>query len=85
MDPAATTEAAAVAGESGDLALGLTASAVIFALYLLPTLVAFLRKHHNKAQILLLNLFLGWTFLGWIGALIWSVGTVKRPAAASLS
>jgi hypothetical protein len=42
-------------------------------IYLLPALLAEQRRHRNLVAILLLNLFLGWTFLGWVGALIWSI------------
>lgn len=42
-------------------------------LYFLPTIVANQRKHRQYAAILTLNLLLGWTGLGWIIALIWSV------------
>ncbi len=41
-------------------------------LYFIPSLVAWNRSHHNTLAILLLNLFLGWTVLGWIAALIWA-------------
>ncbi len=41
--------------------------------YLLPASVAGIRDHRNAAGIFLLNFFLGWTILGWIGALIWAV------------
>ncbi|MBI3602214.1 MAG: superinfection immunity protein [Candidatus Omnitrophica bacterium] len=40
--------------------------------YFIPTIVAKLRRHINFASILLLNLLLGWTILGWVGALIWA-------------
>jgi len=46
---------------------------LIFALYFLPFLIASLRQRKNILAIFLLNLTLGWTFLGWIAALIWSV------------
>jgi len=46
---------------------------LIFSLYFLPFLIASLRRHKNILAIFLLNLTLGWTFLGWIAALIWSV------------
>ena len=46
---------------------------LIFAAYFLPTLVAFLRQHRNMFAIFLLNLLLGWTALGWVGSLIWSI------------
>ena len=43
---------------------------LIFALYFLPTLIAFLRQHKNKLAIFLLNLLLGWTVLGWVVSLV---------------
>ena len=47
--------------------------------YLLPTMIAFARGHHQRAAILLTNLFLGWTALGWIAALIWSATAKQQP------
>lgn len=46
---------------------------ICLAIYFIPTIVAFMRGHRNRVAILLTNLFLGWTGLGWIVALIWSV------------
>jgi len=46
---------------------------LIFSLYFLPFLIASLRQHKNILAIFLLNLALGWTFFGWIVALIWAV------------
>ena len=46
---------------------------LIFAFYFLPALIAFLRQHKNKLAIFLLNLLLGWTVLGWVVSLVWSV------------
>lgn len=57
------------------------AFALVLALYFLPTIVALARSHHNAVAIFLLNLFLGWTGLGWIVALVWSA-TNRRPAVA---
>jgi len=54
---------------------------VVLSGYFLPTIVAKSRKHHNTMPIFLLNLFLGWTGLGWLAALIWS--TTRPPKAAS--
>ena len=42
-------------------------------IYFIPTIVAYSREHHNFTAILLLNIFAGWTLLGWVGALIWAV------------
>jgi len=55
---------------------GLTGLALLYIggfLYLIPTLVAWYRAHHNRPAIILVNLLLGWTVLGWIAALIWAV------------
>lgn len=41
--------------------------------YFLPTLIAGFRNHNNLNSIVVINLFLGWTILGWIVALVWSV------------
>lgn len=47
-------------------------------IYILPTYLAFRRKHPNKIGVMLLNIFLGWTFVGYVGALIWAlVGSEK--------
>ena len=46
---------------------------LIFGFYFLPTFIAFLRQHKNKLAIFLLNLLLGWTVLGWVASLVWSV------------
>jgi len=48
------------------------------AIYLAPWLLAVLRRHHNAAAIFVLNLLLGWTFIGWVVALVWSM-TYVRP------
>ena len=46
---------------------------LFFAGYFLPSFIAILRNHKNKLAILLLNILLGWTVLGWVGSLVWSV------------
>jgi hypothetical protein len=57
----------------------LTGLAFSLALLFLPALVAKFRHHPNTAAIFLINLFFGWTFIGWVIALIWAC---MRPAAA---
>jgi hypothetical protein len=51
---------------------------IITVCYFFPAIIAAFRKHHNLLAIFLLNLFLGWTFLGWIGALVWAATAVRR-------
>ncbi|HEV3045896.1 MAG TPA: superinfection immunity protein [Solirubrobacteraceae bacterium] len=55
-------------------ALGIGAFlAILFLPFWLPTIIAFYRKHPSKGGILALNFFLGWTFVGWIVALVWAL------------
>lgn len=37
-----------------------------------PSLVAWQRKHNNRAPIILMNILLGWTVIGWVIAIIWA-------------
>lgn len=46
------------------------------ALYLLPTYEAWVKSHPNFIGIALVNVFLGWSLIGWIVALVWAH---KRP------
>ncbi|HZZ61869.1 MAG TPA: superinfection immunity protein [Roseiarcus sp.] len=47
--------------------------------YLLPAIIAALRGHLDAAAIFVLNLVLGWTGIGWLVALIWSLtGNTRR-------
>lgn len=52
---------------------------ILGGLYFVPSLVAYFRRHLNKISIVLTNLFLGWTFLGWVAALIWATSDNCRP------
>lgn len=45
----------------------------LFALYFLPSLIAGSRHLHERTAITLFNLVLGWTFIGWVIALIWAI------------
>lgn len=45
----------------------------------IPGFVASSRNHHNAAAIWALSLLLGWTLLGWVVALVWSL-TAKQSA-----
>jgi hypothetical protein len=46
-----------------------------FVMYFLPSIVALARSKRDITAILLLNLLLGWTVIGWVVALIWAVKT----------
>lgn len=75
--------------EPGPLA-GLMILFVAGIIYFLPSIVG--RHSRNSQAIILLNLLLGWTVLGWVAALIWAVykerplqnpGTNAAPADTS--
>ena len=48
------------------------------AFYLTPTLIALARRHNNIAPILIVNFFLGWTFVGWVISLTWAFTELKH-------
>jgi ABC-type sugar transport system permease subunit len=41
--------------------------------YFLPFAIAFNKKRANTGAIFALNLFLGWTLIGWVVALVWAL------------
>jgi Superinfection immunity protein len=43
-----------------------------FVLYFLPAIIAFARHKRDTVSILVLNLFLGWSVIGWVIALVWA-------------
>jgi hypothetical protein len=44
-------------------------------IYFMPYEIAASRRHPSKWAIGALNLFLGWSFFGWVAALVWSLAT----------
>ena len=54
-------------------AIGIIGFIVTVALYFLPTVIAVVRHHRNLVAIILVNVFLGWTGVGWLVALIWAI------------
>lgn len=45
----------------------------------MPTIVAVMNQHPSAVMIFLINLFFGWTFIGWLIAMIWARNP-KPPA-----
>ena len=68
---------------------GFLFSFFIFTIYFLPFLIALIRNHIDSTAIFVLNLFLGWTFFGWVIALVWAVkkfdSNSKNSAKCSFS
>jgi hypothetical protein len=50
---------------------------LILALYFVPIIVACCREHHNVGSIAVINVFLGWTFIGWVLALAMACSRVQ--------
>lgn len=64
---------------AGNLAL-LALLTAAFTLYFLPTLVARTRRKSNTRAIFVLNLLAGWTFVGWVVAMVWAMTVERAPA-----
>ena len=52
---------------------------LVLLIYFLPVIVAWSRWHRNEYAIGMLNMFLGWTFLGWVIVLAWAFTDDTRP------
>lgn len=48
------------------------AEVVLTVIYFIPYFIALYRNHNQILPIFLLNLLAGWTFVGWLIALIWA-------------
>ena len=44
-----------------------------FVMYFLPSIIALARSKRDILAIFLVNLFLGWSVIGWIVALVWAL------------
>ena len=42
--------------------------------YFVPSVVAVVREMPNKGSVIVVNVFLGWTFIGWVVALAMACG-----------
>jgi len=54
---------------------------LLLGVYFLPYIVAAIRQHPQQAPLFLVNLFLGWTLVGWVVALAWASWNYDRPVA----
>lgn len=59
-------------------ALAIASFPIGVALYFAPLICAKLREQHNIGVILLVNLFLGWTLVGWVVALAFAFADRKE-------
>ena len=52
--------------------------------YFIPGIIAVSRRHRKATSILLVNLFFGWSVLGWIFALVWALRANGAPKAVAV-
>jgi hypothetical protein len=52
---------------------------VLISGYCLPLFIAIRRQHRNTMAIGAVNIFLGWTVIGWFCSLVWSLTGVNAP------
>ena len=66
-------------GRAEVVSRGCTMLTLLFltALYFLPAIIG--RDKRDAAGIFLLNLFLGWTLIGWVIALVWACAAEPYP------
>lgn len=64
MNNASATE------QSGSALIGLVLVFFIICIYFIPTVIAVSRKLNKPAGVIAVNALLGWTVVGWIGALV---------------
>ncbi len=50
---------------------------IVLVLYFLPSVVAVVRKVTHQGSVVVINLFLGWTFIGWVIALAMACRTSR--------
>ncbi|UWU20931.1 superinfection immunity protein [Rhizobium sp. CB3060] len=61
------------------LIIGLIATLI----YLIPTIIAFCRSHPNRWLIAVINVALGGTGIGWLGALVWACSAAHLSPTGS--
>jgi hypothetical protein len=63
------------------LGLALIIGAII--LWILPIAIAGMRGHPNFWPIVIIDVLLGWIFIGWVVALVWSMTAIQRTGQAA--
>jgi hypothetical protein len=52
---------------------------MMFGIYIAPLIIAMVRDHHRLPWIGLVNFAAGWTVVGWIAAVAWSLTAIRQP------
>jgi len=64
---------------------GFAGAVVLTVLYFLPAAIAADKGKSNAGAICALNLLLGWTVIGWVAALVWSLTKDAAPQAVQVT
>jgi Superinfection immunity protein len=75
-----TLATAAPGSGAGSLVLGFVLWSLLILAYWVPTFVALTRHVPGKGQVVVVNLFLGWTGIGWVVALVMAFRSRPEPA-----
>lgn len=59
---------------------GLVLLVFLLGVYMIPTILAFDRKVGSPWSVAVINVFLGWTLIGWVVALAMAVRSVPKQA-----
>ena len=62
------------------LAMAVLMAFISLAIYFIPIIIAYVRRHNNFTTICLLTVFTGWTFLGWLASLLWALNSDVETA-----
>lgn len=76
----ATDAIAAEDGTALGLFIGFFVIAALLGFYFLPAIIAASRDHNQQGPIFIICLLTGWTGIGWVIALAWSVSGQPKPS-----
>lgn len=65
--------------------IGLIMIIGLIILYNLPWVIALKRKLPNTMAIFLLDFFLGWSFIGWVIALVWACSHTEHRSPININ
>ena len=58
---------------------GIIAISAVLVLYFIRSIIALIRMKKNLLAIIALNFFLGWSVVGWVISLVWSLSSDAKP------
>lgn len=63
--------------------LGFVFLVLLIGLYFLPVIIAYRKNHQAIVGIIIVNIIVGWTLIGWIVCLIWSYSGSKKEVLSN--